>query len=212
MPISLVLADDHPIVLRGLEGLFEAETDLQVVATCVDGAEALASVRTHRPDVVVLDLKMPRLDGLQVLQAMHREGLNARVILLTAEADDDQLLTCLRLGVKGFMLKEQASAQLVNCVRRVMAGGQCIDTRISERALDALLRREDAAKGAAGDLTPREAELVRLVARGLRNRDIAARLAIGEGTVKAHLHNVFRKLGVETRVELTLYAQEHGLT
>ena len=207
----MVLADDHPIVLRGLRGLFDAESDMQVVATCVDGVEAVAAVRTHLPGVLVLDLKMPRLDGLDVLRQLHQDKLPTRVIVLTAEADDDQLLSCLRLGVKGFMLKEQASSRLVDCVRRVRAGGQCLDPRTSERALDTLLRREAAARGVAGDLTPREAELVRYVAQGLRNKEISERLSIGEGTVKAHLYSVFRKLGVNSRVELTLYAQEHGL-
>lgn len=211
MPIRLVLADDHPIVLRGLVGLFEMEQDMKVVASCVDGAEALAAVRTHRPDVLVLDLKMPMLDGLGVLRELQRERLDTRVVVLTAEADDHQLLECLRLGVKGLLLKEQAAAQLVNGIRKVRAGGQCIDPRMSERALETLLRHESTAKGVAMNLTRREAELVRLVARGLRNREIAERLSIGEGTVKSHLHNIFRKLEVETRVALTLYAQEHGL-
>jgi len=211
MPIRIVIADDHPIVLRGLAGLFEVEADMALMASCVDGDEALAAVRAHKPDVLVLDLKMPGMNGLQVLHEIRREGLDTRVVVLTAEADDDQLLECLRLGVKGFMLKEQASAQLVNCIRRVRAGAQCIDAQLSTRALDTLLRNEAVVHGDAVHLTRREAELVRLVGRGLRNREIAERLSIGEGTVKAHLHNVFRKLGVETRVALALYAQRNGL-
>ncbi len=211
MPASLVLADDHPIVLDGLERLFTGQPDLAVVARCVDGTEALRAVREHRPDVLVLDVRMPGLDGFAILRELQRDGLPTRVVLLSAELDEDQVLEAVRLGVRGVVLKEMAPRMLVECVRKVVAGEQWIERRSLGRALDRMLRREAGLREAAALLTAREIEIVRLVAEGLRNQAIAERLHISEGTVKVHLHNIYEKLGVESRVALTVYAREKGL-
>ncbi len=211
MPASLVLADDHPIVLDGLERLFTGQPDLAVVARCVDGTEALRAVREHRPDVLVLDVRMPGLDGFAILRELQRDGLPTRVVLLSAELDEDQVLEAVRLGVRGVVLKEMAPRMLVECVRKVVAGEQWIERRSLGRALDRMLRREAGLREVAALLTAREIEIVRLVAEGLRNQAIAERLHISEGTVKVHLHNIYEKLGVESRVALTVYAREKGL-
>lgn len=211
MPASLVLADDHPIVLDGLERLFTGQPDLAVVARCVDGTEALRAVREHRPDVLVLDVRMPGLDGFAILRELQRDGLPTRVVLLSAELDEDQVLEAVRLGVRGVVLKEMAPRMLVECVRKVVAGEQWIERRSLGRALDRMLRREAGLREVAALLTAREIEIVRLVAEGLRNQAIAERLHISEGTVKVHLHNIYEKLGVGGRLELVLCAQQQRL-
>jgi DNA-binding NarL/FixJ family response regulator len=211
MDATLVLADDHPIVLDGLEQLFRLEAGLDVVARCRDGEETLQAVRSLAPDVLVLDVRMPGGDGLAVLHTLEEEGLPTRVVLLTAGLEDEQLLEAIRAGARGVVLKDMAPQLLVEAVRTVLGGGQWLEKGLGGRALTRLLQRERGLAEAARHLTPRELEIVRMVASGLRNRAIAARLYITEGTVKVHLHNIYEKLGVDGRVELTLYAQEKGL-
>jgi len=211
VPINIVLADDHPIVLDGLENLFRLEPDFRVVARCVNGEESLAAVRRHRPDVLILDIHMPRNDGLSVVRELRREKLQTQVVLLAAALEDEEVMEALRLGVRGMLLKELAPQMVVRCVRKVHAGEQWIEKQSFGRALDSLLRREAGEREAAGVLTPREIEMVRMVARGLRNKEMSEQLAISEGTVKIHLHNIYRKLKVENRVELILFAQSKRL-
>ncbi len=211
MPISLVLADDHPLILEGLESLFHLEQDFTVLARCGDGEATLQAVRKYRPDILLLDLCLPRKDGLAVLREMSREKLPTKVVLLTVAVDDDDALEAIRLGVRGIVLKEMAPQLLVQCIRKVHAGEQWVERRSIGGALDRLLRRETAARQLAAILTAREIELVRLVAGGRRNKDIAKALNISEGTVKVHLHHIYEKLKVDGRLALTLYAQEKGL-
>ena len=211
MSIRLVLADDHPVVLQGLERLFAQDRRFQVLQSCRDGNEALAAVRAHQPDVLVLDLRMPKRSGVDVLRAMAEERLPSRVVVLSAVLDDEDLVELLRLGVMGIMGKEASPEALVDCVRRVHEGSKAIDRDIAAGASDRLQQRESAEREIAATLTLREIEIVRHVAEGLRNREIAGRLSISEGTVKIHLHHIYEKLGVDTRVSLVLYAQEKGL-
>jgi DNA-binding NarL/FixJ family response regulator len=211
MAIRLVLADDHPLILDGLEQLVRLAGDLEVVERCVTGEAALRAVQRHRPDVLVLDIRMPGLDGIGVLRAMQERGLTTRVVILTAALGESELLEAVRLGVRGVVLKEMAPRLLVQCIRKVHAGGQWVENRSVRDALASVLRREAGAREAASQLTPREIELIRMVAEGLRNREIAERLGITEGTVKAHLHNVYKKIRVETRVAVRRYAEEKGL-
>ena len=209
--IRVALADDHPIVLDGLEQLFRLEPDINVVARCRNADEALRAVRTASPDVLVLDLLMPGGSGLDLLRAMGDKDRRTRIILLTAVIDDDQLLEAIRLGAQGVVLKDMAPQLLVEAIREVHAGGQWLEQGLGGRALRRLLSREKRASEAARLLSSREREIVRLVAAGLRNRAIADRLSISEGTVKVHMHNIYEKLDVNGRVELTNYARENGL-
>lgn len=208
---TIVLADDHPIVLDGLERLFRLEEGLEVVGRCRDGEEAVAAVRELAPDVLVLDVRMPGASGIEVLRTLEQEALGTRVVLLTAGLEDEQLLDAIRAGARGVVLKDMAPQLLVEAVRAVLAGGQWLEKGLGGRALTRLLQRERGLGEASRLLTPRELEIVRGVARGLRNRAIAEELFITEGTVKVHLHNIYEKVGVEGRVELTLYAQDNGL-
>ncbi len=211
MPIRIVLADDHTMVLQGLELLLRQEPDFQVLACCRNGDETLRAVRQYRPDILILDLAMPGKDGLAVLRELHHEELPTRVVLLTAALDEDDTLEALRLGVGGVVLKEMTVPLLIQCVRKVHAGDLWLEKRSISRALDKMLRREAGAREMAKVLTPREIEVIRLVANGMRNKEIAQRLAISEGTVKIHLHRSYEKLHVDNRLELLRYAQAKGL-
>jgi two-component system, NarL family, nitrate/nitrite response regulator NarL len=211
MPIRVVLADDHPIVLQGLQHLFERHDDFAVAACCVDAATALEAVRSYKPDVLVLDLRMPGPNGLDVLRTLFNERASCRTVLLTAAISDDQVVEAVKLGAAGLVLKESAPEALLDCVRRVHRGEQAIDRDTVASALSAVLDREAAEKETSRTLTPREIEIVGMIARGLRNRAIAERLSISEGTVKVHLHNIYEKFGVDGRLELLLVAQQKGL-
>lgn len=211
MVTTLVLADDHPIILEGLEQLFGRHKDFQVVATCNTGDDAIEAVRSHKPDIVVLDVKMPNGDGLSVLKQIHDEHLATRVILLTASMKEDEVLQAMEAGVWGLVLKESAAVSLVDSVRKVTRGERALDQSLIVRALDRAVERQTGLRQAAEILSRREAEIVKMVAAGMRNKEIANKLFIGEGTVKTHLHAIYKKLGVHGRVELTLYAREHGI-
>lgn len=211
MPIRVALADDHPLVLGGLAQLFQLEPDITVVARCRNADEALQAVRTEAPDVLVLDLLMPGGGGLELLRALGAADRRTRIVLLTAVIDDDQLLEAIRLGAQGVVLKDMAPQLLIDAIREVHAGGQWLEQGLGGRALRRLLSGEKRASVGARLLSSREREIVRLAASGLRNRAIAERLAISEGTVKVHMHNIYEKLDVTGRVELTNYARENGL-
>jgi DNA-binding NarL/FixJ family response regulator len=211
MPIRLVLADDHPLILNGLENLFRPEKDLEVLARCTDGIETLKAVRKHRPDILVLDIRMPGKDGIEVAREMWKDKLPTRIVLLTAVLDERELLEAIRLGVQGIVLKEMAPSMLLSCIRKVHAGEQWIELRSAAQALEKMLRREAGTREIAAKLTPQELTIVRMVAGGLRNREIADKIHISEGTVKVHLHNIYEKLHVNSRLALLRYAQEKGL-
>ena len=210
MAIRIALADDHPIVLHGLQQLFDQQKDFDVVCCCANGATALDGVRAHRPDVLVLDLRMPELTGLDVLRAIAAEKLNCHTVLLTAAVADDEVMEAVRLGARGLILKESPPEMLLDCVRRVYRGEQWLERETVIRAFRTV-DREAATRQPADSLTPREIEIVRMVAQGLRNRVIAERLSISEGTVKVHLHNIYDKFGIDGRLELLLSAREKGL-
>lgn len=211
MPIRLVLADDHPLVLKGLELLFSTQPDFTVLAYCVSGEQALQAVRQHQPDILVLDLRIPDKDGLTVLWELRQENHPVKAVILTASLAEEDLLEAMRLGVRGVVLKEMAPQLLIQCLRKVHAGEQWLEKRSCGRALDRMLQREAGMQQITHLLTPKEIDLVRLVAKGLDNRQVADALHINEGTVKVHLHHIYEKLGVRNRVELTLYVQQKGL-
>jgi DNA-binding NarL/FixJ family response regulator len=155
--VNLVLCDDHPIVLAGLDGLFRLEQDFQVLARCINGEEALAAVRQHNPDILVVDLHIPGPggDGLEILRALRREKLPTKAVMLAAALEEDEIVEALRLGVRGVVLKELAPQALVECIRKVYAGEQWIDKQLSNLALESLLRRETAGRARSGVLSPR---------------------------------------------------------
>ena len=210
-PIRIILADDHAIVLNGLQRLFESHPHFSVVACCRDADQAVSAVRTREADVLVLDLRMPGRTGLDALRELSSLESACRTVLLTAAITDDEVIEAVRLGAQGIVLKESDPETLLECVRKVHLGQQWIDRETMSRAFGRAVQRETAAREAARILTPRETEIVEMVAQGLRNKGIAERLSISEGTVKIHLHNIYEKVKVDGRLELVLWAQEQGL-
>lgn len=211
MALSLVLADPHPIFLLGLERVLASEADLKVCACCNSAEETLGAVRRHRPDLLVLDPHFPDRSGLQFLRELKRDSLPTRFVILTSAVNDDQALELLRMEIPGVVLKSMSPRLLVQCLRKVHAGGQWLEKQSVGRAVEKMLLREAGIRRIAHILTPREIETVRLVAGGHSNRQIAEQMGLQEGTIKVHLHNVYKKLGIENRVDLTLYAQKKGL-
>jgi len=211
LAIRVVIADDHPIVLQGLEQLFTRSPDFYVARCCATGDEALAALREEHPDVLVLDLRMPGKNGLDVLRSIAQERIRCRTVLLTAAARDGELVEAVQLGVQGVVLKDAQPDALLDCVRAVNRGDRCIDSGMIERAATSTSKGVTPRVLDPQPLTPREVDIVRMVAQGLRNKVISERLAISEGTVKVHLHNIYEKLGVDGRLELVLTAQERRL-
>lgn len=211
MTITLVLADDHPLILNGLTSLLVLEDDLKVLASCTNGIDALEAVRSHQPDVVILDVSMPGLSGLEVCRKIREDNLPTRLVILTAALKEEEMAEAVHLGVNGIVLKEMAPQLLVQCIRKVDAGEQWLERQSTKQMLNKMLLREAGMRQVIDILTSREIELVRLVADGLRNKVIADRLFISEGTVKVHLHNIYEKLKIDNRMALLRYAQEKGL-
>jgi DNA-binding NarL/FixJ family response regulator len=211
MTVRLVLADDHPIFLDGLKQMLAAAGGYEVVACCSNGPDALRAVESHAPDILVVDLRMPGMSGIAMLRELGLRNLKVRTVILTAELSEPDLLEAVRLKVRGIVLKEMAPRLLLQCLQKVHEGGQWLEHRAMQGALQNVLHREDGRRQAEEELTQREITLVCLVAEGLRNKEIAARLSITEGTVKTHLRNVYRKLNRESRVALRKYAEERAL-
>ncbi len=215
-PIRILIADDQALFRDSLRTLLEAEPGFEVVGAAGDGLETLALIEPLQPDVLLLDLAMPRLPGLETLRELSTAPRAPRIILLTGAIEKDQIVEALQLGARGIVLKESATQLLLKCIRCVMAGEYWVG-RESVSDLVACLRelsaedREEKRKKTF-DLTTRELEIVATVVTGASNKDIARRLSIGEDTVKHHLSNVFDKLGVSTRLELALFAVNHHLT
>ncbi len=208
---TIAIADDHRMILDGLQQLFERHQSYQVIAAVTNGIEALAAVRSKRPDVLVLDVSMNGMSGIEVLRVVHDEKLPTRVILLTAAIDDSQVVEAMNLGVWGIVLKESASVHLVQVVEEVMRGKRALEPALVGRAIEKMSRTSLAAREISHILSPRETDVARMVASGLRNREIAEKLNLSEGTVKSYLHSIYEKLDLRGRVELTLYAREKGL-
>jgi two-component system, NarL family, nitrate/nitrite response regulator NarL len=211
-PIRIVFADGQPLILDGLQHVLSREPDLSVVARCRDGVEALEAVQQHDPDILILDVWMRGKDGFVLLRELREQKRRTRVVLLTAGLKDEEMVEALRLGVRGVVLKEMPSRVLVQCLRKVHAGGQWVETRLLARAMDAMLQQEAVERELSRELTPRELEVVRKAVLGLSNRSIAEQLHVSEGTVKIHLHKIYEKLNVNGRFLLMAWAREHGLT
>jgi two-component system, NarL family, nitrate/nitrite response regulator NarL len=216
-PVRIVIADDHPIFRDGLRRLLEAEPDLKVIGEASDGAEAVKMARQLKPDILLLDLAMPRMPGLEALREMSSGAAasSVRVILLTAAAEKKQIVEALQLGARGVVLKDSATQLLLKSIHTVMAGEYWVG-RESVSNLVQYLRNlvqssGEEAKQRKFGLTPRELEIVSAVVAGYSNKEIAEYFKISEDTVKHHLSNIFDKLGVSTRLELALFAVNQAL-
>jgi len=214
-PINILIADDHPIFRDGLRRLLEAEPGLKVIGEACDGAEAVRMARQLKPDILLLDLAMPRHPGLEALRELGTGQQFVRVILLTAAAEKQQIVEALQLGARGVVLKDSATQLLLKSIHTVMSGEYWVG-RESVSNLVQYLRSlvqssgEEARQKKFG-LTPRELEIVSAVVAGYANKEIAEYFKISEDTVKHHLSNIFDKLGVSTRLELALFAVNQSL-
>jgi DNA-binding NarL/FixJ family response regulator len=207
---TLSLADDHPLVLRGLCQLIATRPQFEVVSAASDGETAIADIREHAPDLAVLDVNMPKLSGLDVLKAVVAERLATRIVFLTASLADERMLQAVNLGVYGIVLKDSAPESLLDCLDQVVAGGRWLATDFVQTALSREAARRQSTPGPIEPLTAREREVIRLVSSGLSNKQVARQLTVSEGTVKIHLHNVYRKLNLSSRTALTAYALNRG--
>jgi DNA-binding NarL/FixJ family response regulator len=208
--VRVVLADDHPIILSGLNGLLRERRNLEIVASVTNGHDALTCVRELEPELAVLDINMPELSGLDVLESIEAEGLSTRVIILTASATDAHITTAVSRGAWGIVLKDHAADTLLQCVDKISAGERWLPTELVDPALS---REAERAKHSASfdTLTEREQEIASLIAEGLSNKHIARKAQISEGTVKIHLHNIYQKLGIANRTTLATLAQSYSL-
>ena len=210
--IRVVLVDDQTLVRRGIRSLLELAGDIVIVAEAANGDEGLEAIRRERPDVVLLDARMPKKNGLDLLRAMQAEQAVAPTILLTTFDDDDVLLDAVRSGARGYLLKDVTLEQLTDAIRTVAAGGSAIRPAITERVLRGLenVRRDFDALSPPDPLTKRELEILRLMAGGYSNKEIAHALGTAEGTIKNHASSILSKLGVRDRTRAVLKALELG--
>jgi two-component system, NarL family, nitrate/nitrite response regulator NarL len=197
---TILIADDHPLILAGVQALLSSAA-FEVVGTALDGQDALNLVHVLNPDVIILDLAMPRRGGMEVLRSLRARNDMRAVVLLTAWISDSDLVEAIDLKVQGIVPKEGAEALLVACLNDVVTGGQWIERSILQRALSIARVGADDPRSS---LTKRERAIAQLVARGLKNRDIAGELCVTEGTIKLMIHRIFAKLQVTNRVELAL--------
>jgi len=210
-PISLVLAGNNAIVLACLERLFAVESDFAVIARCGKGEDVLGTLRALRPDILLLDLPPSVEDGLALLREMRQVALPTRAVLLAGTLAEHELAAAVGLGVRGIVPKEISPSLLAQCIRKVHAGGFRLVHGGGTPASSPAMGRQTASGGNGRTLTPREIEIVRLICEGLGNRQIAKRLRIGEATVKTHLHQIYGKLRLRDRLQLSLYGREKGL-
>lgn len=235
--IRIVLADDHPIVRDGLKKMLSLESDLEVVGEANDGREALEQIQMHEPDILLLDLRMPNLDGLSALQTLQHINRKTRVIILTASEDKNEFVQAMKLGCSGIVLKQTAPELIVKSIRKVNDGEIWLDSHTTAAVMrqfatvggESHSSSSSSSSGSMGSsghsmsssnqgkvrerspLSAREREIVGLVAQGYKNKEMAEKMFISEQTVKNHLHNIFDKLGVSDRLELALYAIHKGL-
>jgi len=222
--IRIVVADDHPIFRDGLCRLLALEEDFEVVAQAQDGRQVLDVLQQHEPDILLLDLKMPGLDGLATLQRLQIAKNKTRVIVLTASDDKNEFVQAMKLGTSGIVLKQTATELLIKSIRKVHAGEIWLDSHTTAAVIRQFVANDEAQPSVHSLVPPpptrerersplslRESEIVALVAQGFKNKEMAEKMFISEQTVKNHLHNIFDKLGVSDRLELALYAIHNNL-
>jgi DNA-binding NarL/FixJ family response regulator len=203
--IKVMIVDDHPVVRNGLSGMFASEADFVVVGEASDGAEALRRARTLKPDVILMDLRMPEMDGVQAISELAAAGVAARVLVLTTFDTDGDVVSAIEAGATGYLLKDAPAEQLFDAVRRAASGEAVLSPAVATRVVGQMRASSEAT------LSARELEVLELVAQGNSNRDAAARLFVSEATIKTHLIHIYDKLGVSDRAAAVAEAFNRGL-
>ncbi len=209
--VRILLADDHTILREGIKVLLNRERDMEIVAEAEDGAQALEKVRTAKPDVVVMDISMPKIGGLEVTREITETFPDVKVVILTMHDNEEYLVQALKSGAKGYVLKEAAATDLAEAIRAVVRGDAYLYPAVARKLVDDYVNRVRTIKTASESLTPREREVLKLVAEGHTNREIADYLGISVKTVENHRANLMRKLDLHDRTELARYAIKIGL-
>ena len=207
--IRVLTADDHDLVRRGLHALFDITSGIELVGEAVDGLDAVEKVRQLEPDVILVDLVMPRMGGIEAIQQIRSENPNARILVLTSFAEDDQVFSAVKSGALGYLLKDSSPDDLLQAIRDVHRGEPSLQPSIARKLLREISRPADRALSEE-PLTDREVEVLKLVARGLSNQEIAEELVISEGTVRFHVSNILDKLHLANRTQAALYALREG--
>jgi len=212
--IRVLIADDQRVVRDGLTMLVGLIDDIDVVATAVNGLEAVELARSERPDVVLMDLRMPELEGAEATRLIRSELTDTQVLVLTTYADDESLFPALQAGARGYLTKDASAEEIEQAIRALADGRTHLDSAIQQRLIAAVLDAKPAADGQGelpADLTAREGEILRLIAAGLSNAEIAAALVVSAATVKTHVNHIFAKIGARDRAQAVRYAYEHGI-
>ncbi len=210
VPLRILLADDHVTVRHGLKLLIDSQPDMNVVSEVSDGEAAIRGALELKPDVVVMDISMPGMNGLAATKKLKQQQPNAAIITLTRHSDDAYLQELLRAGALGYVLKQSAPAELLQAIRAAAAGKAYLDSTLAKRVTSGFLAREGRTNEAGGVLTDREAEVLRRIASGYSNKETAARLSLSVKTVEAHKANAMRKLGLKGRIDIVKYALLQG--
>ena len=214
MSIAVIVADDQGMVRSGLRSLLEQASDIEVVGEAADGQQALSAIRRLRPDVALMDIRMPNLDGLAATRKLVGEATTSRILVLTTYDLDEYVFEALRAGASGFMLKDAPAEELVGAIRVLAAGEALLAPTVTRRVIEAFARLpapNAEQRSALAELTSREVDVLRLLARGLSNAEIAAELVVSDATVKTHVSHVLMKLGLRDRIQAVIFAYESGL-
>lgn len=209
-PIRILLVDDHTVVRQGIRSLLELEPDLSVVGEAACGAEAFPLIERTRPDIILLDLRLPDMNGVEVCRRLTQEHPDIPVIILSAFSYEQDVLDCIDAGARGYVLKDVDVLGLTRAIRAVQRGESVLDSRVT-RAVMEHFRRAGRTAEPAGVLTEQEKEIIRLIAQGLTNKEIARKLFLSPNTVKFHISNIMRKLGVRRRTEIAFRASKNHL-
>ena len=210
-PIRLLIADDHSIVRKGIKVLVATEKDMQVVGEAENGAEAVEKAAALCPDVILMDIVMPGMDGIEATRRITAERPESRILVLTSFAADDKVFPAVKAGALGYLLKDSTPEDLVEAIRQVHRGEPSLEPSIARKVLQELSHPGGSGKQTADPLTERELEVLRLIAQGLSNKEIAAKIFVAEWTVRSHVSNILGKLHLASRTQAALYALRSGL-